>query len=90
MLPSSECRRVGGVNKKIINDFFFCLCSQKIYTFGRKLGQGSFGVVYEATHNETQTKWAIKEIRRPAVSAFGILVCPLFLGCVTPIRASNG
>lgn len=23
MLPSSECRRVGGVNKKIINDFFF-------------------------------------------------------------------
>ncbi|XP_077941416.1 serine/threonine-protein kinase 33 isoform X1 [Gasterosteus aculeatus] len=40
-----------------------------IYTFGRKLGQGSFGVVYEATHIETQTKWAIKEVCRPAAGS---------------------
>lgn len=36
------------------------------------MGQGSFGVVYEATHIETQTKWAIKEVGRPAVSVFSI------------------
>ncbi|XP_037315463.1 serine/threonine-protein kinase 33-like [Pungitius pungitius] len=40
-----------------------------IYTFGRQLGQGSFGVVYEATHIETQTKWAIKEVCRPAAGS---------------------
>ncbi|XP_076584898.1 serine/threonine-protein kinase 33 isoform X1 [Chaetodon auriga] len=42
---------------------------RKIYKFGRKLGQGSFGVVYEATHIETQTKWAIKEVCRPAAGS---------------------
>jgi len=45
-----------------------------MYEFGRKLGQGSFGAVYEATHIETQTKWAIKEVCRPVVSEFGILL----------------
>ncbi|XP_024858279.1 serine/threonine-protein kinase 33 isoform X2 [Kryptolebias marmoratus] len=39
---------------------------QEIYEFGRKLGQGSYGAVYEATHIETQTKWAIKEVYKPA------------------------
>ncbi|XP_022047977.2 serine/threonine-protein kinase 33 isoform X2 [Acanthochromis polyacanthus] len=39
---------------------------REIYEFGMKLGQGSFGVVYEATHIERQTKWAIKEVCRPA------------------------
>ncbi|KAK2920159.1 serine/threonine-protein kinase 33 [Channa argus] len=38
---------------------------REIYKFERKLGQGSFGVVYEATHIETQTKWAIKVVCRP-------------------------
>uniref|UniRef100_A0A3Q3XAD1 non-specific serine/threonine protein kinase n=1 Tax=Mola mola TaxID=94237 RepID=A0A3Q3XAD1_MOLML len=38
---------------------------RNIYKFGRKLGQGSFGVVYEGTHIETQKKWAIKEVCRP-------------------------
>ncbi|XP_026175420.1 serine/threonine-protein kinase 33 isoform X2 [Mastacembelus armatus] len=38
----------------------------EIYQFGRKLGKGSFGVVFEATHIETQTQWAIKVVRRPA------------------------
>ncbi|XP_015193532.1 serine/threonine-protein kinase 33 isoform X2 [Lepisosteus oculatus] len=37
---------------------------QQIYTFGRKLGQGSFGVVHEASHIETQRKWAIKKVNR--------------------------
>ncbi|XP_028258058.1 serine/threonine-protein kinase 33 [Parambassis ranga] len=39
---------------------------RNIYNFGGKLGQGSFGTVYEAIHIETKTKWAIKEICRPA------------------------
>ncbi|XP_075423155.1 serine/threonine-protein kinase 33 isoform X5 [Ascaphus truei] len=37
---------------------------QQIYTFGKKLGQGSFGVVIEATHKETDKKWAIKKVNR--------------------------
>ncbi|KAM3919632.1 serine/threonine-protein kinase 33 [Leptodactylus fuscus] len=37
---------------------------QQIYTFGKKLGQGSFGVVVEATHSETGKKWAIKKVNR--------------------------
>ncbi|KAF7245442.1 Serine/threonine-protein kinase 33, partial [Varanus komodoensis] len=37
---------------------------QQIYSFGRKLGQGSFGVVIEATHKETGIKWAIKKVNR--------------------------
>ncbi|XP_072237411.1 serine/threonine-protein kinase 33 [Leuresthes tenuis] len=42
---------------------------REMYEFGRKLGQGSFGAVYEATHIETQTKWAIKEVCRPAAGS---------------------
>ncbi|XP_014855485.1 PREDICTED: serine/threonine-protein kinase 33 isoform X1 [Poecilia mexicana] len=41
----------------------------KIYEFGKTLGQGSFGIVYEATHIATQTKWAIKEVRKPAAGS---------------------
>nr|XP_056707628.1 serine/threonine-protein kinase 33 [Euleptes europaea] len=37
---------------------------QQIYSFGRKLGQGSFGVVIEVTHKETGIKWAIKKVNR--------------------------
>lgn len=43
-----------------------------MYQFGRKLGQGSYGAVYEATHIETQTNWAIKEVYKPAVSEFKV------------------
>lgn len=32
---------------------------QEIYTFGRILGKGSFGMVIEAIDKETETKWAI-------------------------------
>ncbi|XP_060118725.1 serine/threonine-protein kinase 33 [Heteronotia binoei] len=37
---------------------------QQIYSFGGKLGQGSFGVVIEVTHRETGIKWAIKKVNR--------------------------
>ncbi|XP_054827693.1 serine/threonine-protein kinase 33 [Eublepharis macularius] len=37
---------------------------QQIYSFGRKLGQGSFGVVIEVTHKETGVNWAIKKVNR--------------------------
>ena len=40
---------------------------EKVYTFGEKLGAGSFGVVLEATHNETEEKWAIKIINKEKV-----------------------
>ncbi|XP_072305916.1 serine/threonine-protein kinase 33 [Eucyclogobius newberryi] len=37
----------------------------RLYMFERKLGKGNYGVVYRATHIETQTLWAIKEIHKP-------------------------
>ncbi|XP_045146922.1 serine/threonine-protein kinase 33 [Echinops telfairi] len=37
---------------------------QEFYTFGRILGQGSFGMVTEATDKETGTKWAIKKVNK--------------------------
>uniref|UniRef100_A0A8C5QWQ1 Serine/threonine kinase 33 n=1 Tax=Leptobrachium leishanense TaxID=445787 RepID=A0A8C5QWQ1_9ANUR len=37
---------------------------QQIYGFGPRLGQGSFGVVIEATHRNTGNKWAIKKVNR--------------------------
>ncbi|KAL4613500.1 serine/threonine-protein kinase 33 [Arapaima gigas] len=45
---------------------------QRLYLFGRKLGQGSFGVVYEATHMETQKKWAIKKVNRKKAGSSGV------------------
>ncbi|XP_073897149.1 serine/threonine-protein kinase 33 [Castor canadensis] len=37
---------------------------EEFYTFGRILGQGSFGMVIEATNKETETKWAIKKVNK--------------------------
>ncbi|KAM8812681.1 serine/threonine-protein kinase 33 [Rhynchonycteris naso] len=37
---------------------------QEIYVFGRILGKGSFGMVFEATHKETETMWAIKKVNK--------------------------
>ncbi|XP_060033203.1 serine/threonine-protein kinase 33 isoform X1 [Erinaceus europaeus] len=37
---------------------------REIYTFGRILGKGSFGMVIEATDKETETKWAIKKVNK--------------------------
>ncbi|XP_045075963.1 serine/threonine-protein kinase 33 isoform X4 [Coregonus clupeaformis] len=45
---------------------------QQIYSFGRKLGQGSFGVVCEATHNETRKKWAIKKVNKEKAGSSGV------------------
>ncbi|XP_077569216.1 serine/threonine-protein kinase 33 [Stigmatopora nigra] len=35
---------------------------EDFYIFGKKLGHGSYGVVYEATQIRTQTQWAIKTV----------------------------
>uniref|UniRef100_A0A8C9YX10 Serine/threonine kinase 33 n=1 Tax=Sander lucioperca TaxID=283035 RepID=A0A8C9YX10_SANLU len=40
-----------------------------LHTSSRGILCCSFGVVYEATHIETQTKWAIKEVCRPAAGS---------------------
>ncbi|XP_051507936.1 serine/threonine-protein kinase 33-like [Myxocyprinus asiaticus] len=45
---------------------------QKIYSFGRILGQGNFGVVCEATHIETQRKWAIKKVNKEKAGTSGV------------------
>ncbi|XP_049636619.1 serine/threonine-protein kinase 33 [Suncus etruscus] len=37
---------------------------EEIYTFGRILGKGSFGLVIEATDKEKGTKWAIKKVNK--------------------------
>lgn len=37
---------------------------EEFYTFGRILGQGSFGMVIEATDKETGAKWAIKKVNK--------------------------
>lgn len=47
--------------------FLHILCLQQIYSFGRKLGQGSFGVVIEVTNKETGVKWAMKKVNREKV-----------------------
>ncbi|CAH2325503.1 serine threonine- kinase 33 isoform X1 [Pelobates cultripes] len=36
----------------------------QFYTFGKKLGQGSFGVVIEAIHRASGKKWAMKKVNR--------------------------
>ncbi|XP_036619645.1 serine/threonine-protein kinase 33 [Trichosurus vulpecula] len=41
-----------------------CTAIQQMYSFGRKLGQGSFGVVTEVTHKETDLKWAMKKVNK--------------------------
>ncbi|XP_048887275.1 serine/threonine-protein kinase 33 isoform X1 [Brienomyrus brachyistius] len=47
---------------------------QQLYSFGRKLGKGSFGVVYEATHMQTQKKWAIKKVNREKAGSSGVML----------------
>ncbi|XP_031243664.1 serine/threonine-protein kinase 33 isoform X1 [Mastomys coucha] len=37
---------------------------EEFYTFGRILGQGSFGMVIEAIDKETGAKWAIKKVNK--------------------------
>ena len=40
---------------------------ESIYEFGEILGKGSFGVVKEAKHIETESRWAIKAINKEKV-----------------------
>lgn len=40
---------------------------EEIYEFGEVLGKGSFGVVKEAKHIESDTRWAIKAINKEKV-----------------------
>lgn len=60
-LIPGECHRDRGT--------LFCLfvCFQEFYTFGRILGQGSFGMVIEAIDKETGAKWAIKKVNKEKV-----------------------
>ncbi|XP_021064742.1 serine/threonine-protein kinase 33 isoform X1 [Mus pahari] len=37
---------------------------EEFYTFGRILGQGSFGMVFEVIDKETGAKWAIKKVNK--------------------------
>lgn len=47
---------------------------QEIYTFGRILGQGSFGMVFEATDKETEIKWAIKKVNKDKVRCISSII----------------
>ncbi|XP_064594551.1 serine/threonine-protein kinase 33-like isoform X2 [Liolophura sinensis] len=37
---------------------------EESYSIGEKLGQGTFGKVYAATHKDTKVKWAIKSVNK--------------------------
>uniref|UniRef100_A0A3P8SL42 non-specific serine/threonine protein kinase n=1 Tax=Amphiprion percula TaxID=161767 RepID=A0A3P8SL42_AMPPE len=72
-LEGSSCLVTVYITNVLFFPFLF-LSPKEIYEFGMKLGQGSFGVVYEATHIETQTKWAIKEVCRPAAGSSKVVM----------------
>lgn len=61
-----------------MEELFFCF--QEFYTFGRILGQGSFGMVIEATDKETGAKWAIKKVNKEKVR----LLCVALQGVALP------
>lgn len=58
---------------------------QEVYTFGRILGQGSFGMVIEAINKETETRWAIKKVNKEKVR----LLSSFSAGAV-PVRRGLG
>lgn len=47
---------------------------EEIYEFGEVLGKGSFGVVTEAKHIETGTRWAIKAVNKEKVKNVNCLM----------------
>ena len=67
LFPNVSQSRLG-ITLSIKGSFYHSF--KTIYNLGRKLGQGSFGVVYEATHLDTKKKWAIKKVNREKVSTF--------------------
>ena len=56
----------------VLRKEFFIDSSQgdinRVYTLGKKLGDGSYGYVYIATHNQTNVKRAIKQIPKYKVT----------------------
>ncbi|XP_069753560.1 serine/threonine-protein kinase 33 isoform X2 [Narcine bancroftii] len=57
-VSSAECKVVPHTR---VNDEF---AIRQIYSFGQRLGQGSYGVVIEAIHKRSGKKWAIKKVNR--------------------------
>uniref|UniRef100_A0A8C5KIL2 Serine/threonine-protein kinase 33 n=1 Tax=Jaculus jaculus TaxID=51337 RepID=A0A8C5KIL2_JACJA len=45
---------------------------QEIYTFGRVLGQGSFGMVFEAVDKQTEMKCAIKKVNKDKAGSYAV------------------
>uniref|UniRef100_H2YLS1 Protein kinase domain-containing protein n=1 Tax=Ciona savignyi TaxID=51511 RepID=H2YLS1_CIOSA len=45
---------------------------EELYSFGEKLGQGSFGVVIEAKNLKTKEKWAIKKVNKEKAGSSAI------------------
>lgn len=45
---------------------------EESYSIGEKLGQGTFGKVYAATHKDTKVKWAIKSVNKEKVSTLNV------------------
>ena len=50
------------------------------YEFGRKLGQGSFGVVYEVKNKATAKRWACKAIYKEKVWAAPVMYYMYIVG----------
>ncbi|XP_067256970.1 serine/threonine-protein kinase 33 isoform X1 [Chanodichthys erythropterus] len=70
---ASQWTRANSAEKEVPHTRIDDECNiQKIYSFGRKLGQGNFGVVCEATHIETQRKWAIKKVNKEKAGSSGV------------------
>nr|XP_002124936.1 serine/threonine-protein kinase 33-like [Ciona intestinalis]XP_018673303.1 serine/threonine-protein kinase 33-like [Ciona intestinalis]XP_018673304.1 serine/threonine-protein kinase 33-like [Ciona intestinalis]XP_026695741.1 serine/threonine-protein kinase 33-like [Ciona intestinalis] len=45
---------------------------EEMYSFGDKLGQGSFGIVIEACNLQTKQKWAIKKVNKEKAGSSAI------------------
>ncbi|KAJ7994964.1 hypothetical protein DPEC_G00254990 [Dallia pectoralis] len=62
---------------------------KQIYSIGRKLGQGSFGVVCEATHNETRKKWAIKKVNKEKAGSSGVKLLEREVGILKRVNHAH-
>ncbi|XP_078582354.1 serine/threonine-protein kinase 33-like isoform X2 [Branchiostoma floridae x Branchiostoma japonicum] len=63
--PMSQKARVSSADRQVNHTRVEDESSiQEHYDFGPKLGQGSFGVVFEAVHKETGVRWAIKKVNK--------------------------
>ncbi|XP_078662767.1 serine/threonine-protein kinase 33-like isoform X2 [Branchiostoma floridae x Branchiostoma belcheri] len=63
--PMSQKARVSSADRQVNHTRVEDESSiQEHYDFGPKLGQGSFGIVFEAVHKETGVRWAIKKVNK--------------------------